>query len=158
MEIRVESKTIKPQTIARYLGVIFDNKLTWRPYIKQIETKLASRISLLRFLSRSTAEPNMKIMLNLFKSLIRTILTYGSHVLLTAKENIWERLQVAQNKAVRAALSVPSYTSVEYIHQLCNIPKIKVHAINLLKQAIAAAENYKDKTSEVNLKQILSKI
>jgi hypothetical protein len=97
-------------------------------------------------------------MINLYKSLIRTILTYGSHVLLTAKENISERLQVAQNKSIRAALGVPIYTSVDYIHQLVNIPKIKVHATNLLKQAIAGAENYNDKTSEANLKHILSKI
>ncbi len=158
LEILVESETIKPQAMARYLGVIFDNKLTWRPHIKHIESKLASRISLLRFLSRSTTEPNMKTMLNLYKSLIRTIITYGSHVLLTAKANIWERLQVTQNKGIRAAIGVPPYTSVEYIHKLSNVPKIKVHATDLLKQAITAAENYKDKITEANLKHILSKL
>ncbi|CAF1070858.1 unnamed protein product [Rotaria magnacalcarata] len=114
MEINVEATTIKPQATARGLGVIFDNKLNWRSHIKHIESKLASRINLLRFLSCSCAdaEPNIKTMLNLFKSLVRTIITYGSHTLLTANDNVWERLQITQNKALRAVLGVPFYTFV----------------------------------------------
>ncbi|CAF1982800.1 unnamed protein product [Rotaria magnacalcarata] len=160
MEINVEATTIKPQTTARYLGVIFDNKLNWGSHIKDIESRLASRINLLRFLSRycADAEPNIKILLNLFKSLVRTIITYGSYILLTANDNVWERLQITQNKALRAALGMPFYTSVDYIHQLRNMPKIEIYATVLLKQAISTVKNYKDKISEENLMHIFSLI
>ena len=51
-----------------------DNRLTWRTHVKQIETRIAARISLLRFLSRAAIEPNDTIMVNLYKSLVRTVL------------------------------------------------------------------------------------
>jgi|GEM_PF-5275060 len=64
-------------------------------------------------------------MINIFKSMVRTILTYGSPVLLTAKQTVWDRLQIIQNEAMRVALGLPSYTSVEYIHRISNIYKSK---------------------------------
>jgi hypothetical protein len=72
-------------------------------------------------------------MINIFKSSARTIIIiYGFPVLLTAKQKVWDRLQIIQNKAIPAALGLPIYTSVEYIHRTSNIPKIKDYAITLL--------------------------
>jgi hypothetical protein len=139
--IEVENTIIKPTLSARYLGVIFDHQLNWRSHIHHIETKAAPRISLLRFLSKSNSNSNSNIMINLFKSLVRSIITYGSSVLLTADEKIWKRIQIIQNKALRAALGLPVYTSTEYIHNTTNISTIKKYSIFLLQQAIARATN-----------------
>src|ERR1700722_7216029 len=83
VRLNVENINIKPQDSARYLGVIFDRKLDWRCHTKHIESKAASRIGLLRFLSRAARNPNDKTMLNIFKALVRTVLTYGFPILLT---------------------------------------------------------------------------
>ena len=93
VEINVGNTIIKPQVSARYLGVIFDHKLNWRTHTKRIESKLASRIRLLRFLSRVSPESNNQIMVNLFKSLVRTVISYGSSTFSTAGDKVWERLQ-----------------------------------------------------------------
>ena len=73
---------------------------------------------------------------HLYKSIIRTVIVYGYPVLLTANDKIWERLQIVQNRAIRAALNLPLYTSVEYIHRISKLPKIKDYAISALAKSI----------------------
>ena len=142
--IKIEQSTIQPQDSTRYLGVILDKKLSWRNHLQHIEPKCAHRIHLLRFLSRTAKNPNTKTMLNIYKAIVRPILTYGFPLLLTASDKTWERMQIIQNKAIRAALNLPNYTSVAYIHRMSNLPYIQPYAESLLKKAIITARSNHD--------------
>ena len=82
VEVTVGNAIIKPLDSTRYLGVIIDKKLDWRRHLDHIETRLAPRIGLLRYLSRTAYEPNNKTMINIFKAIVRTVITYGYPVLL----------------------------------------------------------------------------
>ncbi|CAF3317383.1 unnamed protein product [Rotaria socialis] len=154
LEIETEGVIIKPVFSSRYLGIIFDHKLDWRSYVNHIETKVASRISLLRFLAKLNPNANLNTMLILYKSLVRSIIAYGSPILLTANQKIWTRLQIIQNKALKATLGLPIYTSTEYIHKIGNIPEIKTYSTTLLQKAITRARINNDKISEENLLRI----
>ncbi|CAF3788437.1 unnamed protein product [Rotaria sp. Silwood1] len=154
LEIEVEDVIIKPTSSARYLGVMFDHKLDWRTQVKHVETKVASRISLLRFLSKLNPNANLNTMLTLYKSLVRSVISYGSIILLTAKENIWKRLQTIQNKALKATLGLPMYTSTKYVHSISKIQEIKTYSTTLLEQSITRARIYNDKITENNLLKI----
>ncbi|CAF1093522.1 unnamed protein product [Rotaria sp. Silwood1] len=156
ISVKIDDTIVKTSNSTRYLGVIIDKTLNWRAHIHHIETKIAGRISLLRFLNRAAYEPNDKIMLNIFKSIARTIIIYGYPILLTANNKIWERLQIMQNKAIRAALGLPIYTSVEYIHRITNIPKIKQYAVTLLQRYIQTATSNNDNVLRNNLQEIFN--
>ncbi|CAF4455321.1 unnamed protein product [Rotaria sp. Silwood2] len=158
INVKIEDTIIKPSDSTRYLGIIIDKRLNWRSHIHHIESKIAGRISLLRFLNRTAYEPNDKIMLNIFKSIARTIIIYGYPILLTANDKIWERLQTMQNKAIRAALGLPIYTSTEYIHRITNIPKIKEYAVTILKRYIQTATANNDNLLKNNLQEIFDKL
>ena len=97
-------------------------------------------------------------MLNIYKSIVRTIIVYGYPVILTADQTVWNRLQVLQNKAIRAALGLPSYTSVDYIHKISNIPKIKDYALELINKAIQKATTNNDIITRNHLNNILDNI
>ncbi len=156
--VTVDNVEVKPLDHTRYLGVFIDKKLKWRKHLEHIERRIAPRISLLRYLSRSAKEPNSTTMINIYKSLIRSVIIYGYPVILTADQVVWKRLQVLQNKALRAALGMPSYTSVEYIHKVGNIPKIKDYALELLHKAIQKATINNDITLQNLLNNILKRI
>nr|ACY69870.1 AP-like endonuclease/reverse transcriptase [Adineta vaga] len=158
VKVKVEDTIIKPLDSTRYLGVIIDKRLKWRAHLEHIESKIAPRIGLLRYLSRTTYEPNNKTMINIFKSIVRTVIIYGHPILLTADQKVWDRLQIIQNKAIRAALGLPIYTSVKYIHKISNIPKIKDYAIGLLKHTLQKATTNNDITLKNHLQCILDKI
>ena len=158
VQVKVENIMIKPLEYTRYLGVIIDQKLKWRRHLDHIESRIAPRIGLLRYLSRTAYEPNNKTMINIFKSIVRTVIIYGYPVLLTADQLVWKRLQIMQNKALRAALGLPIYTSVNYIHKISNVPKIKEYATGLLQNAIQAANINNDITLKNQLQIIFEKI
>ncbi|CAF2354438.1 unnamed protein product [Rotaria sp. Silwood2] len=158
IQVTVENTIVHPVSSTRYLGVIIDNRLSWRTHLKHIETKVAARISLLRFLNRAAVDPNDKIMINLYKSLVRTVIVYGYPVLLTTDTKIWDRIQIIQNKALRAALGLPHYTSVDYIHRIANIPKINDYAKTLLQRATSTALSNNDTTYHQALQEILQAI
>ena len=101
--VKVDNVDVTPVEYTRYLGVIFDKQLKWRKHLEHIERRTAPRIGLLRYLTRSAKEPNPRIMLNIFKSIVRTIIIYGHPVILNADQNIWKRLQVIQNKGIQRA-------------------------------------------------------
>jgi hypothetical protein len=97
-------------------------------------------------------------MINIFKSIARTLIIYGYPVLLTAKQTVWDRLQIIQNKALRAALGLPIYTSVDYIHKISTVPRIKDYAISLLHKSIQTAATNNDNILKNHLQDILKEI
>lgn len=156
--VKVEGTIVQPIDSARYLGVIIDKQLKWRNHLQHIESTVASRISLLRYLSKSANEPNPRTMLNIYKSIIRTVIIYGYPVLLTANDKIWERIQMIQNRGIRAALNLPIYTSVEYIHRISKLPKVKEYAKSLLTKSILKSKLNNDNTLTKYLEDILHQI
>ena len=155
IHLQVGNTTIRPQPSARYLGVIFDRRLDWRAHVRHVETRVQPRISLLRFLSRNTPESNDGIMLNLFKALIRPVLTYGSSILLDADDKVWNRLEIAQNKALKAALDLPHFTSATYVRSLTNIPHIRFYATELTQRALVRSHLTEDEVTEENITRLL---
>ncbi|CAF1148876.1 unnamed protein product [Rotaria magnacalcarata] len=158
VEVKVDNTIIKPLDHTRYLDVIIDKRLNWRRHLDHIETKIAPRIGLLRYLSRTAYEPNIRTMINIFKSRARTIIIYGYPVLLTADQYVRNRLQIIQNKALRAALGLLIYTSVDYIHKIINSPKITDYATTLLKQPIQIATANNGIALKKYLQDILERI
>ena len=158
VQVTVGNTTIKPVTSTRYLGVLFDYKLNWKTHIQHIETKIAARICLLRFLNKVAINANDKIMTNLYKSLVRSVIVYGYPVLLTASKTMWNRLQIIQNKALRAAFGLPHYTSTEYIHRIANIPKIYDYAKTLLERAVTTAASNNENEYRTLLHDILQQL
>jgi hypothetical protein len=154
--VKVEDTIIQPVDAARYLGVIIDKQLKWRNHLQHIESKVIARISLLRYLSKAANESNPKTMINIYKSIIRTVLLYGYPVLLTGNDKLWERLQIIQNRAIRAALNLPIYTSVEYIHRISKLPKLKQYATSLLTKSIQKSTLNNDITLTKHLEDILN--
>ena len=97
-------------------------------------------------------------MTNLYKSLVRSVIVYGYPVLLTASKTMWNRLQIIQNKALRAALGLPQYTSTEYIHRITNIPKIYDYAKTLLERAVTTAASNNENEYRKLLQDILQQL
>ena len=97
-------------------------------------------------------------MINIFKAIARPVMTYGFPVLLTANDKVWDRLQIIQNKALRAALGLPIYTSVEYVHRTAKIPKIKEYATSMLQKCITTATNNNDQELRQHLQDIANRL
>ena len=65
---------------SKFLGVIFDRKLSFIPHIKYVKAKCLKVLNLLKVLSHTSWGADRTTLLHLYRSLIRSKLDYGSIV------------------------------------------------------------------------------
>ena len=97
----------KPDT--RYLGLILDEKLTWLNHIIDLKKRCYKALNLLKCISSKTWGSDRSTMLQLYRSLIRPKLDYGSEVYSSAPSSILDKLDPVHNLAIR--LSNGAYRS-----------------------------------------------
>ena len=72
----------------KYLGLIFDSRLTWVPHIKQLKVKATKALSILRVLSHLSWGADRTTLLRLYRALIRSKLDYGCEAYSSATPNV----------------------------------------------------------------------
>ncbi|WP_435336452.1 hypothetical protein, partial [Klebsiella pneumoniae] len=70
----------------RFLGLIFDSRLTWVPHLRYIKVACIKAMRLLRVLSHTSWGADRKTLLFLYKSLILSKLDYGSEIYSSATD------------------------------------------------------------------------
>ena len=65
----------------KFLGIIFDHKLSFIPQIKYLKAKCLKALNLLKVLSHTNWGADRTVLLQLYRSLIRSKLDYGSIIL-----------------------------------------------------------------------------
>jgi len=103
INLTINSIAVKVDNKAKFLGLIFDCKLTWNHHIKYLEEKCKKRLQLMRAVAGSTWGANKKALLTIYRSLIRSIIDYGSIAYNSASDSTKNRLDVIQYKALRIA-------------------------------------------------------
>jgi len=88
----------------KFLGVIFDNKLTFLPRIRYLKEKCVKALNLLRVVAHSSWGADQHTLLHLYRSLVRSKLDYGSVVYGSARESYLSILDPIQNHALRLCL------------------------------------------------------
>jgi hypothetical protein len=93
----------------KYLGVIFDKKVTWRLHIEMIEAKAFRTFIRIYSLFRSQ-RLNTNIKLTLHKAFIRGTMTYACPAWEFAADNHPLKLQRMQSKVLRTTGNYPRHT------------------------------------------------
>lgn len=124
-QILFDGKLLKWQDTAKYLGVIFDSKMTLKANVENNIKKAKKGISILFCLLRKNSHLEQKSKITLYRSYIRPILTYAcpsfAHI---AKTHI-RKLQIQQNKCLRMVLNAHYRTRTDKLHKKTNIPTIE---------------------------------
>ena len=89
---------------AKYLGLIFDNKLSWSKYVNSLKQSCFTKLNFLKKLAHTYYGSDRATQLNLYRALIRSKLDYGSPIYLSASKSILDSLNTIQNSSVRLAL------------------------------------------------------
>ena len=82
----------------KYLGVFIDQNLSWKYHIDSIVTKISENVGLLAKLRHSVPRP---ILLNIFKSLIHSYLTYGLAAWCQACKTYLNKILILQKRDLR---------------------------------------------------------
>ncbi|KAF0762098.1 Uncharacterized protein FWK35_00006596 [Aphis craccivora] len=122
LSISLSSSTVK------HLGLTLDSRLTWAPHLKTKRLNLNCRLRLLKTFCIKNKYTHNKTKLLIYKSLIKLIWTYGTHLWDNAKKSNINKIQTFQNIALRKLLNAPPYVSNHSIHQDLRIKTVQDEA------------------------------
>ena len=89
---------------SKFLGVIFDSKLTFIPHIEYLKAKCQKALNLLRVVANMEWGGDREVLLRLYRSLVRSKLDYGSIVYGAARKSYLVKLDPIANQGLRLSL------------------------------------------------------
>ena len=112
VNIEIDGETIERVNELKYLGVIIDDKLTFKSHIDNVIKKMAKKYGVLCRL-KNDLTLNSKILL--YKSIISPHIDFCPSILFLANNTQILRLQRLQNKVMRLILKCNRYTSSSFM-------------------------------------------
>ena len=116
----------RPTAVAKYLGVQFDEKLSFKQHFTIIEKKATSRLNIFKLLVKNGVENS--VLIKLYKTCVRPLFEYGNIAFLPA--NV-KRLQQVQNEFIRLSLKLPRYIRINLIHEAAGLEMVENRLLDL---------------------------
>ena len=121
----------------KFLGVIFDRKLSFIPHIKHLKDKCTKALNLLRVLAHTSWGADQETLLHLYRSLIRSKLDYGCIVYGSARGSYLRMLDPIQNHALRLCLGAYRTSPASSLCVEANEPPLYFRRKKLSLQSVA---------------------
>jgi hypothetical protein len=100
-DLQLNGRNIPFVNSVKYLGVTFDRMLTWRLHIEKTVTKALSTYIRTYSIIKST-HLSVNIKLIMYRTLIRSIMTYACPTWEFVADTHFMKLQLLQNRVLRA--------------------------------------------------------
>ena len=97
----------------RYLGVIFDKRLTWRPHLQEVALSCKKKLNILKALTHSKFCQNIQDLLRVYRSLIRSIMDYACEAYDSASPSVKGILNSIQYQALKICAHAKQGTSLK---------------------------------------------
>ena len=115
---------------AMFLGLIFHHKLSFIPHIKALKAKCLKALDILKVLSHSDWGGDRTILLNLYRTLIRSKLDYGSIVYRSVRKSYLKSVDTI-HQGLRLALGAFRTSPVESLYAEANEPSLYIRGEKL---------------------------
>ena len=120
----------------KFLGVTFDEKLTWKKHINTIVNGITSRTHALKRLSAKSACENPTRVIRLHEALVHSVWKYGSIAYASMGEAMWERMRRCHAHCVKAYAGVPNFVSYELVCDTLGVRRIKDEICQFAKKRL----------------------
>ena len=117
---------------ARFLGLIFDCRLTWVPHLRYLKTTCLKALSLLRVLAHTSWGADRQTLLLLYKSLILSKLNYGCEIYSSATEARLRILDSVHHAGVRLATGAFRSSPIPSLLVDAGVLPLDIHRQSLL--------------------------
>jgi ribonuclease HI len=117
LEICGVAVKVEPQV--KFLGVTYDQRLTWKPHINNVVDKTKKAFNLMRSVSGQSWGASRMALLTIYKALIRSRLDYGCEAFYTASDYELQRLDKIQSKCLRLSCGAMCSTAINALQQEC---------------------------------------
>ena len=135
-ELYLDKTKIEVISEFKFLGIIFDRKLSFLPHITTLKKKCKKALNLLKVVARSEWGADGKLLLRLYRSLIRSKLDYGSIVYGSACKSYLKILDSIHNEGLRLVLGAFRTSPINRLYVEANEPSLYTRRQKLALQYI----------------------
>ena len=93
-----------------YLGVVIDQRLTFKPEINYLRDRANSRLNVMKAMTNPTAGASSTVLRLFYIHAIRPLIDYAAPALSAIAPTWMDQLEVVQNRALRTILGAPTWT------------------------------------------------
>ena len=115
-ELTLDGTALPVTNQAKFLGVIFDKKLSFKPHIQYLKEKCLKSINLMKVIAHTDWGADRDTLLKIYRSLIRSKLDYGSIVYGSARKSYLKPLDTIHHQGLRLALGAFRTTPTESLY------------------------------------------
>ena len=115
-ELTLNGKKISVVRETKFLGVTFDQKLTFIPHMKALKTRCLKALDIIKVVSNQDWGADKSVLLNLYRSLIRSKLDYGCIVYGSARPSYLKMLNTIHHQGLRLALGAFRTSPIESLY------------------------------------------
>ena len=140
VKIDFQGLTLEWSSHLKYLGIVFDKRLSWQHQAKAVSAKVEARLAGLRRLRGKSFKLPSPLALLVYKSYVRPVMEYGCEGTLAMIPHRLDVLQKLQNRALRTCLGRDRYTRLSELHELGGVPlledRFRLHVVRYVVRAI----------------------
>jgi len=118
----------------KFLGIIFDRKLSFIPHIKYVKKKGLKALNILKVIGNTEWGADRKVLLRLYRSLVRSKLDYGCIVYGSARKSYLQMLDPIHNQGLRLCLGAFRTSPVESLYVDAHEPSLGARRTKLSLQ------------------------
>ncbi|GBN59803.1 putative RNA-directed DNA polymerase from transposon X-element [Araneus ventricosus] len=124
-ELKLNSKIIPFINEIRFLGVVFDKKLSFLPHVKQLRKKCEKSLNILKVLSTTAWGADRVSMLKIYKATILSKLDYGCTIYGSARKSVLQKLDPVHHTALRLCSGAFRTSPVKSLYVDCCEPALE---------------------------------
>ena len=131
MSLQLNGNEINIAGSAKFLGVIFDERLNFKEHIDAIYIKCQRRLNLMKSLSGADWGSSRRSQMMIYRQLIRPILDYGCIGYDVMSDSQKQRLDSIQYQALKIASGAMITTSLNALQVISGEPPLKLRRLEL---------------------------
>jgi len=135
-QLQLYGNTIPVVRENKFLGMMFDSRLTFVPHIKYLKNKCLKAMNLLRVVSHKDWGADTATLLKIYQTHIRSKLDYGSTIYGSARKSYLQLLDTIQNSALRICLGAYRTSPAASLHVEANDLPLELRRRKLALQYI----------------------
>lgn len=118
--IEVGGTLLNKSTTTKYLGVMLDNKLSFKNHVNHIKDKVEERSKILKRLAGAKWGCTQDTLNKTYNTYIKPVIKYGSEMLIHTSQENMNVLERAQNKVLRIITGAVKTTPIEALQLYTN--------------------------------------
>ena len=115
-DIKLDGTSIKVADEAKFLGLVFDRRLTFRAHVKYLKTVCDKALNMLMVVGHTNWGADKVVLLRLYRALVRSKLDYGCIVYGSASKSVLRTLDAVHHTGLRICLGAFRTSPVQSLY------------------------------------------